>query len=247
MDKKELWLRIKNYNFNHIVTPNIWEKLHESFSGKDACTRAFADKISRKHSWTKNFSFKAITEYKKFVYLGVISDFNVTPSRIIDIVWHEHILFTNAYNEFCDDIIEYRLEHFPELIPLESDIEKFNEQYLWTIQLYFKEFGKPPLADVWQVTKFDKNQVTGDFDNRSKQSKKPELYHNNNNYSNDTALFESFTSSEISEGAMHEFGGGDFGGGGATGNWSDVDSVSSSSDVGGDGGSSCSSGCGGGD
>ena len=26
MNKKELWLRIKNYHFNHIVPANLWEK-----------------------------------------------------------------------------------------------------------------------------------------------------------------------------------------------------------------------------
>ena len=27
--------------------------------------------------------------------------FGVTPSKVIDQVWHEHILFSRAYRDFC--------------------------------------------------------------------------------------------------------------------------------------------------
>ena len=46
MNKKELWLRIKNYYFNQIVTAKMWEKIIESFGCTDSSTKAFADKIS---------------------------------------------------------------------------------------------------------------------------------------------------------------------------------------------------------
>ena len=50
MNKKELWLRIKNYHFNHIVPANLWEKVYESFGGTDSFTKALADKISKKNN-----------------------------------------------------------------------------------------------------------------------------------------------------------------------------------------------------
>jgi hypothetical protein len=93
MDKKQLWLNIKAYHFNNLVSPNLWVQIKEKFGGADASTRAFADKIARKTGWTSKFSLLAISEYKKFVYLGVVSDFNATPSKVIDKVWHEHLLY----------------------------------------------------------------------------------------------------------------------------------------------------------
>jgi hypothetical protein len=48
---------------------------------KDASTKAFADK-TRKFQWKHRFALRAIREYKKFIYLGAISDFVVTPSKI---------------------------------------------------------------------------------------------------------------------------------------------------------------------
>ena len=36
--------------------------------------------------WDRDFAFKVIVEYKKFVYLGVISKYPVTPPKIIDLL-----------------------------------------------------------------------------------------------------------------------------------------------------------------
>ena len=93
MNKNELRLKIKHCHFNHIVPANMWGKINETFGRTDASTKAFADKIARKHGWKESFALKAVAEYKKFVYLGVIGKFHVTPSKFIDVVWHERILF----------------------------------------------------------------------------------------------------------------------------------------------------------
>ena len=53
MNKKELWLRIKNYHFNQIVIAKMWEKINESYGCTDSFTKAFADKISSKKRWRK--------------------------------------------------------------------------------------------------------------------------------------------------------------------------------------------------
>lgn len=79
---------------------------------------------------------KAIWEYKKFVYLGVISDFSVTPSKVIDQVWHEHILFTSGYRKFCKDVIQYDFDHNPELVAVDRQMLAHESQYIQTIQLY---------------------------------------------------------------------------------------------------------------
>jgi hypothetical protein len=53
-------------------------------------------KIARKLEWKHRFALRGIREYKKFIYLGAVSDFVVTPSKIIDQVWYEHLLLTKA-------------------------------------------------------------------------------------------------------------------------------------------------------
>lgn len=261
MNKKELWLKIKNYHFEEIVPPNMWEKMVEMFGGTDASTKAFADKISRKHNFSKHFALKAVKEYKKFLYLAVISDFHVTPSKVIDIIWHEHILFTMAYRKFCDEIVEYNLNHHPELFPNEEQTARYHAQYLETLDLYVSEFGILPTDDVWDLTKYEKEKIIENIAVARKKMETEHLYYSTNSYSTDIPLYDSFDPVELENDSFPEFtgfGGGEAGGGGASGSW-DSDGFDSSdgadgsdgdgdggSDGGGDGGG-CGGGCGGGD
>lgn len=244
MDKKQLWLKLKNYHFNHVVPLHLGDRINEIFGGVDASTKAFASKIARKAGWTNKFALKALFEYKKFVFLGVVSDFNVTPSKIIDQVWHEHLLFTNAYRQFCNEVIYYTFDHNPELIPMTDQTGNFNDQYIRTIELYKNEFGNEPPSEIWSIPKFDQQKViTGEDISRKKK-----YYQGSDTTYSDAPLVSFFGDSQDGNSAesfsnFDGFGGGDSGGGGAGGDWGDGNSDSSSgSDSGG-----CSSGCGGGD
>lgn len=240
-NKKKLWRRIRNYKFNDLVPHSAWADIIELLGAKNASVRAFANKIMKKHNLPMAFVFQAIEEYKKFIYLGVISDFVVTPSKYIDIIWHEHILFSKGYREFCRDVINYQFDHQPELVATEDQTELFTAQYLETMELYRKEFGMEPPENIWGIPKFDKENLTTV---KKSVSKKKANDHGGGAdfYLSEGPLFHSFHEGELT----HEFSGfdsGDFGGAGAGGDFSD-----SSSDSGGDGGScsGCSGGCGGG-
>jgi hypothetical protein len=242
MNKKELWLRLKNYHFDHIVPANLWDNILEAFGGADASTKAFAAKIAKKHNWSNLFALRAVTEYKKFVYLGVISNFYVTPSKEIDIVWHEHLLFSKAYREFCNTVIEYTFDHHPELMPMADETGRFSAQYVDTLDLYKTEFGVDPPVAIWGVTKFDKEKVAA-AGYESKEKKKWDDSYSGDYYSNDTCLYMYFGGEEVNHESYPEFnehGGNEFEGAGAGSDWNDSDS----SDSGGDGGG-CSGGCGG--
>jgi hypothetical protein len=245
MNKKELWLKLRAYHFDHLVPTNLWQHISSAFGGPDAFSKAFAAKIAGKHGWSNTFALKAISEYKKFVYLGVVSNFHVTPSKIIDVVWHEHILFTKAYREFCDEVIGYQFDHHPELMPMADETGRYNAQYVDTIEFYISEFSFKPPTDVWGETKYDKEKLKEK--NYASRQKTVYVGDSSGTYSSDGSLSTYFDGS-----AATELGGADFGGGGASGDWSDGnanDSGSSDSggDSGGDGGGGCSGGCGGGD
>ena len=240
MNKKELWLNIANYHFDNLVPTHLWDEIAAKFGGQSPFTKAFADKLSRKLNWKKKFALKAIWEYKKFVYMGVVSDFSVTPSKIIDQVWHEHLLFSAGYRKFCKEIIQYDFDHNPELVSIGTQTEAFQSQYFQTIALYKKEFGHEPPPEIWEVTKFKgKIEKTG----------KPGKNQNDSGYADSyvgtdplISMFPSADSNDV------EFGGGEFGGGGGGGSWDDSGADSADGDSGdsSDSGSSCSSGCGGG-
>ena len=243
MDKKELWLKLKNYHFDHIVSPGLWDHISAKFGKANPSFRAFAGKIARKHGWKSHFALRALNEYKKYIFLGLVSDFMVTPSKIIDVVWHEHLLFSKAYRDFCDEVLEQPFDHYPELLPAEEQTGRFSAQYLDTIELYHAEFGLEPPVDIWADTKFDKEQVT----HNGYQSAKKKRTGNGSDSDNSTLVanaalytyFEAEPPADFPE--FSGYGEGDFGGGGSSSSWSD------SSDGGADGGSAGGGCSGGGD
>jgi hypothetical protein len=237
MHKKNLWLRLKSYHFDHIVAPGLWEHITASFGHTNPSAKAFARKIAKKHGWKNNFAYRATVEYKKFVYLGVQSNFQVTPSKVIDVVWHEHLLFSKAYRDFCNDVIEKQFDHHPELLPEEDQTSRYSEQYLKTIELYKTEFGLEPPPDIWDNTKFDKDQL------RKKLSSDTMMYAGEDSTPLH-AYFDNAAAADYPE--FSGFEGGDAGGGGAGGDWGDGSGGDGGNDGGGDGGG-CSGGCGGGD
>jgi hypothetical protein len=272
--KMELWDSLRDYHFTNLVPIHLTDRVAEMFGGKDASTKAFASKLSRKLGWTAEFALRAITEYKKYVYLGVISTKNVTPSKIIDQVWHEHQLFTKAYREFCNEVIDKEFDHTPELIPVLEQTLQFNQQYLDTLALYKAEFNMEPPADIWAVTKFDPQLLPAKSTDtsRTKTSRKDQTSSTGIIYQNDPPLY-TLVDAPMSDGqhsaSFHGFGGGTSGGAGATDDWGAPAHSHSSHDAGhggnggdsghassGDGGSgsggsdsggsSCSSSCGGG-
>jgi len=238
MDKKQLWLNLAAYHFDHLVPTHLWDVIAAKFGGQNPFTKAFADKLSRKLDWNCDFALKAIWEYKKFVYLGVISDFSVTPSKIIDQVWHEHLLFSAGYRKFCEEVIEHNFDHNPELVSVSSQTDTFHNQYFETLELYEAEFGSAAPENIWNATKF-----TG---NREQMKKHFKRDHGSSLDSGSETLISLFPSADSSS---FEFNGGEFGGAGASSSWdtADCNDSNSSVDSGGssDSGSSCSSGCGG--
>ena len=242
MTKRELWLRLKHYQFDHIVPTGLWEQLQARFGGRDASTKAFAHKIARKLGWSNAFALRAVYEYKKFVYLGVVSDFVVTPPQVIDQVWHQHLLFSRAYRAFCRDVIQYDFDHTPELVSIEEQTGAFQAQYMDTLELYRTEFGIDPPPAIWGAPKFDNQPVLNAAGYRSKK-KEGMSSDGGASYSGDP-LYRSFD--PVTDGSFYGFlgfDGGDGAGAGAGGDWGEGDS----SDSGGDAScSSCSSGCGGG-
>ena len=238
MTKKELWKNLANYHFENLVQKHLWDDITAKFQGQNPYTLAFADKLRRKFGWKKNFALRAIWEYKKFVFLGVIADFGVTPSRIIDQVWHEHILFSAGYRLFCQNVIAHNFDHSPELVAIGQQTEVFQAQYFRTIQFYINEFGSNPTLDVWGETKFANN---------AGQNKIPASTITDFNYASGYVGSETLVSTySTTEGNDFSFNGGDFGGAGAGDNWDSLTDISSDfADS--DSGTSCSSGCGGGD
>jgi len=235
--RKALWLRLRAYPFDHLVDAALADRIAAAFGSHHASTRAFASKLKRKLGWDMRFALRALDEYKKFLFLGVTGSTSVTPSKVIDQVWHEHLLFTRAYRQFCKDVLEHDFDHHPELVPMDSQTALFSEQYEETLRRYVAEFNVLPPSDIWGTPKFTLEVVPRSGRARGSADR--------NAQGSSDALYLSFDGRDGGPSTLDlpEFGGGGgFSGGGGDASWG------AGGDSGGDAGSGsgCSSSCGGG-
>ena len=81
----------------------------------------------------------ALREVVRFLFL-VASDAStsLTPSPRVDLAWHEFILFTKPYREFCDQQLGRFIDHHPG----GSDGEN-RRRYRLALHLYWLTFGTP--------------------------------------------------------------------------------------------------------
>jgi hypothetical protein len=88
----------------------------------------------------------AFVEFKKFVALACFYGGSLAlTSREVDSVWHQFILFTRQYVEFCEKFVGEYLHHEPET--LSSPIQESERDHV--INLYLKTFGDPP--EIWNA------------------------------------------------------------------------------------------------
>ncbi|SEC88523.1 hypothetical protein SAMN04489761_3866 [Tenacibaculum sp. MAR_2009_124] len=84
-----------------------------------------------------------IIEMLRFLNLIHLTNKKLSPSLIVDLAWHEFILFTKYYNVFCLKYFNRFIHHTPS----ESSDHAIYEK---TIELYIQQYGKPSEL-IWGV------------------------------------------------------------------------------------------------
>ncbi|MCY3787708.1 MAG: hypothetical protein OXH63_02860 [Gemmatimonadetes bacterium] len=82
-----------------------------------------------------------LTEVLRFLHLVAIADQVLSPSRPVDLAWHEFILCTRTYSAFCRRYFGRMIHHQPGGMEEEN-----NSQFNQTLALYQRYFGLPPAA-----------------------------------------------------------------------------------------------------
>ena len=109
----------------------------------------FSKKLAKENKWTHTYTQLAIEEYKKFVFLGVVADHTVSPSDIIDRVWHLHLIYTQSYwQDFCPNVLGKPFHHNPSRGG-RLEKEKYTELYQKTLISYQAFFGEKPPSNIW--------------------------------------------------------------------------------------------------
>lgn len=128
------------------MNQQLWTKILEFRLDNPNDEYGFSTRLVIENRWTLSFTESAILEYKKFMYLAATSTEMVSPSEIVDIVWHQHLIFTLSYDEFCK-LLSKKIEHIPSTHN-KDEKERFGKARARTKELYEANFGQQP-AEIW--------------------------------------------------------------------------------------------------
>jgi len=76
----------------------------------------------------------------------------IAPNKIMDKVWHYHILDTRAYAEDCENIFGHILHHFPYFgMGGEQDAINLKNAFIKTKKQYLATFGEDMARDSQEM------------------------------------------------------------------------------------------------
>ena len=89
-------------------------------------------------------------EYRRFLAMHLMyPEADIVPCRIVDEMWHAHILDTIAYRSDCDAVFGEFLDHYPYFgMRGDDDAAALLGAYDLTLVRYRDAFGPPP-EDAW--------------------------------------------------------------------------------------------------
>lgn len=128
---------------------HLWQKIDNHKLDQPGAVLPFSKKLAREQGWSTDFTRGAIREYKRFCYLAATASHPVSPSVVVDEVWHLHLTYTQDYwKQFCPNVLGFEFHHNP---TLGGSVEKAKHQdwYAKTLKSYQEAFGEDPPARYW--------------------------------------------------------------------------------------------------
>lgn len=132
---------------------DLYQKIMQFEIDSDQNALPFAKRLARENAWSDAFAEEVIIEYKRFIYLTVVCDKEVTPSDEIDQVWHLHLTYTRSYwSALCKGILGHELHHLPTKGGKQEQA-RFKQQYAETLEAYQQEFQTNAPEKIWPPVK----------------------------------------------------------------------------------------------
>jgi hypothetical protein len=91
---------------------------------------------------------KLFDEVVKYLIVCSESDVSLTPSPIVDKSWHEFIVHTKAYSDFCSNKLGKFIHHIP------SGDASLEGRYELTKAKMYERFGQQVNKDFWEGYNF---------------------------------------------------------------------------------------------
>ena len=146
-------IKLANHDDEPVWTParrDLWKRI-EGHDFEPATQLNFTHRLARDHGWSLAEARAAIDAYRRFCFLAVVSPTPVTPSEIVDEVWHQHLIYSRDYwTIWCGAVLNAPLHHDP--TPGGPDAQAiYRRQYAETLGLHERAFGAPS-PDLWPAT-----------------------------------------------------------------------------------------------
>ena len=111
-------------------------------------SRPFTARLRDENGWNEGLARRAIDEYRRFLVLAALAGHRVSPSHIVDKVWHLHLLYTRSYwEELCGKVLGFPLHHEPSRGG--TDNVALAADYVRTLSSYERLFNEVPPRDLW--------------------------------------------------------------------------------------------------
>lgn len=139
----------RSETLDRMTDPALWERVRAFAFDQPGTTLTFARRLSRENGWTTAHAARVIDEYRRFVYLAMVSPHTVSPSEDVDQAWHLHMVYTRSYwEDLCGKVLGRPLHHGPTRGGAREQT-RFVDLYERTKTLYQAEFGSEPPVDLW--------------------------------------------------------------------------------------------------
>jgi hypothetical protein len=125
--------------------PELWEKLAKFEVSPPGNLFSFVGRLARENDWPVAIARLAFEEYRRFLYLSVVTPQPLTASDAIERVWRLHLEYPTHYRQsLCREVLGRRLRHPP------SDGAGREAGYGATLAAYEAEFGNAPPGEIWR-------------------------------------------------------------------------------------------------
>ncbi len=108
--------------------------------------------VEEGEGWTPEQCDSAEIEYKRYLHLCKVFGKGIVPNKIMDKVWHYHILDTRAYAQDCENVFGHILHHFPYFgMGGEQDAINLKNSFVKTKEKYLATFGEEIARDSQEM------------------------------------------------------------------------------------------------
>jgi hypothetical protein len=127
----------------------LWQNMLDfKFDDPDA-EYPLSHRLADDQGWEQLFALRVLEEYRKFMFLIMVTDHMCVPSKIVDEAWHLHLIYTRSYwYGLCKGVLGREVHHSPSKGG-KAEEDKFAGLYERTLDSYEKYFGATPPADIW--------------------------------------------------------------------------------------------------